>query len=108
MAGASKTSSRARVSTSSSNTAQGVGIATFLIPAGQGANAYVRDAATGKNPNLRTTSQAFVDAIAANSAAGHAKRIRAELESFASAYPTHGWDATLARLEAAGALGEIA
>jgi hypothetical protein len=108
MAGESKTSSRARVSTSSSNSPQGVGISTFLIPAGQGANAYVRDAATGKNPNLRTTSQAFIDAISANAAAGHGKRIRAELESFAATYPTHGWDATLERLEAAGALGESA
>ncbi len=80
----------------------------YLIPLNGGRNAYVRNITTGRTPNLRTDSDAFVEEIRTLAAAGHGAKIRAELESFTREHPDHGWDATLARLDEAGAFGETA
>jgi hypothetical protein len=76
---------------------------TYLVPLNHGRNAYVRNLLTGRTPNLRTDSDAFVDEIRALAAAGHGARLRAEVESLNLAYPGDGWDVTLKRLDEAEA-----
>lgn len=80
----------------------------YLIPLNKGKNAYVRNIVTGRSPNLKTNSDAFVEEIRSLADGGHAAKVRAELDVFAQEYPEHGWDATIARLEEAGVFGEKA
>ena len=77
----------------------------YLIPLNGGRNAYVRNITTGRTPNLRTNSDAFVNEIRSLAEGGHGAKVRAELESFTKEHPGDGWDATLARLDEAGVFG---
>ncbi len=81
-----------------------LGEVKYVIPLNGGKNAYVRNITTGRTPNLRTNSEAFVEEIRALAAAGHGAKIKAELEVLAAEAPEHGWDATLKRLVEAEAL----
>jgi hypothetical protein len=81
-----------------------LGEVKYVIPLNGGKNAYVRNITTGRTPNLRTNSDAFVEEIRALAAAGHGAKIKAELEALATELPDHGWDATLKRLVEAEAL----
>jgi hypothetical protein len=74
----------------------------YLIPLNTGKNVYVRNLLNGKTNRLRTDSEAFVTEIKTLAEAGHAAKIRAELDALSAAYPEHGWDATAKRLVDAG------
>jgi hypothetical protein len=82
-----------------------LGEVKYVIPLNNGKNAYVRNITTGRTPNLKTNSEAFVEEIRTLSAAGHGAKIRAELEQLAADAPDQGWDDTLKRLVDAEALG---
>lgn len=74
----------------------------YLIPLNTGKNVYVRNLLNGKTNRLRTDSEAFVTEIKALAEAGHATKIRAELDLLSAGFPEHGWDATTKRLVDAG------
>ncbi len=74
----------------------------YLIPLNTGRNVYVRNLLNGKTNRLRTDSDAFVTEIKALAEAGHAVKIRAELDALSAGFPEHGWDATTKRLVDAG------
>ncbi len=74
----------------------------YVIPLNSGKHAYVRNLTNGKTNHLRTDSEAFVEEIRVLAAAGHATKIRAELQALAAAKPSDGWDATEKRLVDAG------
>jgi hypothetical protein len=74
----------------------------YLIPLNSGKHAYVRNLTNGKVLHHRTDSEAFVEEIRVLAGAGHATKIRAELQALAAAHPSHGWDATEKRLVEAG------
>jgi hypothetical protein len=74
----------------------------YLIPLNGGKHAYVRNLTNGKTNHLRTDSDAFVEEIRVLAGAGHATKIRAELQALAVANPNHGWDSTENRLVEAG------
>jgi hypothetical protein len=74
----------------------------YLIPLNGGKHAYVRNLTNGKTAHLRTDSDAFVEEIRILAGAGHATKIRAELQALAAANPADGWDATEKRLVDAG------
>jgi len=76
----------------------------YLIPLNKGKHVYVRNLTNGKTLHLSTTSDAFVEEIRVLATAGHAAKIRVELQTLAAANPTHGWDATEQRLIDAGVL----
>jgi len=103
MAG-SKTQSKNNRTKSGAQRAANLSDVRILIPCNNGRNAYVRDPKGNQNPNLATGSDAFTAAIAALNEAGFGAKIRTELAELAADYPEHGWDATAARLQAAGAL----
>jgi hypothetical protein len=105
---ASNTSKTARASVRAGAAGAGQSITVlgeykYLIPLNGGRNAYVRNITTGRTPNLRTDSDAFVAEIKALTESGHGAKVRAELEAFIEAHPDHGWDATLRRLDEAEA-----
>jgi hypothetical protein len=75
-----------------------------LVPLAAGRFVYFHDPLTGTTPKLATGSDTFVEALREPCAHGLAPRIRAELEAFDQAYPSHGWAATLDRLVAAEVL----
>lgn len=105
MAGASKTSNKARTSTSRAGAAgANATFARFLMPTNFGQHAYVRSATTGLNPLLSTSSQAFIDSVKAITDAGYGDKVEAELVALAEKFPTHNWETTAARLREAGAL----
>lgn len=89
---------------SASGAVSALGEVKYVIPLNSGRNAYVRNITTGRTPNLKTNSDAFVEEIRTLAVAGHGAKIRAELEVLASEQPGDGWDATLKRLEDAEAL----
>lgn len=104
---ASNTSKTARASVRAGQAAQGgalsvLGEFKYVIPLNSGKHAYVRNLTNGKTVHLRTDSDAFVEEIRVLAGAGHAAKIRAELNSLAAAYPGHGWDTTEQRLVDAG------
>ncbi|SBT49100.1 hypothetical protein [Micromonospora narathiwatensis] len=104
---ASNTSKTARASVRAGQAGQGgalsvLGEFKYLIPLNGGKHAYVRNLTNGKTAHLRTDSEAFVEEIRTLAAAGHAAKVRAELNSLAAAYPEHGWDAAEKRLVEAG------
>ena len=104
---ASNTSKTARASVRAGQAGQGgalsvLGEFKYLIPLNGGKHAYVRNLTNGKTSRLRTDSEAFVEEIRTLAAAGHAAKVRAELNGLAAAYPEHGWDATEKRLVEAG------
>ena len=74
----------------------------YLIPLNHGKHAYVRNLTNGKTMHHRTDSDAFVEEVRVLAAAGHAAKIRIELQSLAAAAPEDGWDATEKRLVDAG------
>ena len=74
----------------------------YVIPLNSGKHAYVRNLTNGKTNHLRTDSDAFIEEIRVLAAAGHAAKIRAELQALAAAKPSDGWDATEKRLVDAG------
>ena len=104
---ASNTSKTARASVragaGSGSSVTVLGEYKYLIPANSGKNVYVRNIVTGKTPNVKTNSDAFVAQIKSLSEGGHGAKVRAELEAFVAAHPNDGWDATLARLDEAEA-----
>jgi len=74
----------------------------YLIPLNKGKHAYVRNLTNGRTVHLKTDSDAFIEEIRVLAAAGHAAKIRAELQALAAAKPSDGWDATEKRLVDAG------
>ncbi|HEX5595366.1 MAG TPA: hypothetical protein VFX61_04985, partial [Micromonosporaceae bacterium] len=74
----------------------------YLIPLNGGKHAYVRNLTNGRTVHLRTDSDAFVEEIRQLAAAGHAAKIRAELNNLAAAHPDHDWAAAEQRLVDAG------
>lgn len=104
---ASNTSKTARASVRAGQAGQGgalsvLGEFKYLIPLNGGKHAYVRNLTTGKTAHLRTDSEAFIEEIRTLAAAGHAAKVRAEINNLAAAHPDHGWDATEKRLVEAG------
>ena len=103
---ASNTSKTARASVRAGQGSGGalsvLGEYKYLIPLANGRFAYVRNLTNGKTTHLRTDSDAFIEEIRVLAGAGHAAKIRAELQSLAAANPSHGWDATEKRLVEAG------
>jgi hypothetical protein len=74
----------------------------YLIPLNGGRNAYVRNLVTGRSPNLRTDSEAFLAEIRQLAENGHGAKVRSELEQLHQAHPGDGWDVTAKRLVDAG------
>ena len=74
----------------------------YVIPLNKGRHAYVRNLTNGKTVHHSTKSDAFVEEIRTLAGAGHAAKIRAELQLLDSTHPDHGWGATEKRLEEAG------
>jgi hypothetical protein len=74
----------------------------YLIPLNNGRHAYVRNLTNGRTVHLRTDSDAFVEEIRTLAGAGHAAKIRVELQNLAAAHPGQGWDGTEKRLVDAG------
>ena len=104
---ASNTSKTARASVRAGQAGAGgalsvLGEFKYLIPLNHGKNAYVRNLTNGKTVHLRTDSEAFVEEIRVLAGAGHAVKVRAELNALAAAHPGDGWDATEKRLVDAG------
>ena len=103
---ASNTSKTARASVRAGQSTGGalsvLGEYKYLIPLANGRFAYVRNLTNGKTNHLRTDSEAFVEEIRVLAGAGHAAKIRVELQALAAANPNHGWDATEKRLVDAG------
>ncbi|MFJ1541492.1 hypothetical protein ACIODS_23355 [Micromonospora chalcea] len=104
---ASNTSKTARASVRAGQAGQGgalsvLGEFKYLIPLNGGKHAYVRNLTNGKTVHLRTDSEAFVEEIRVLAAAGHATKIRAEINGLAASHPEDGWDATEKRLVEAG------
>ena len=77
----------------------------YLIPLNNGKHAYVRNLTNGRTVHHKTDSEAFIEEIRVLAGAGHAAKIRAELQSLDSAHPDHGWGATEKRLADAGVFG---
>ncbi|MBE1492662.1 hypothetical protein [Plantactinospora soyae] len=107
---ASNTSKTARASVRAGQAGQGgalsvLGEFKYLIPLNGGKHAYVRNLTNGKTSHLSTNSEAFVEEIRVLAGAGHAIKIRAELNNLAAAYPGDGWDSTEKRLVEAGVFG---
>ncbi|MEV4534630.1 hypothetical protein AB0J82_12450 [Asanoa sp. NPDC049518] len=104
---ASNTSKTARASVRAGQAGQGgalsvLGEFKYLIPLNNGKFVYVRNLTNGKTNHLRTDSDAFVEEIRTLAGAGHAAKIRVELNGLAEAFPGHGWDVTEKRLVDAG------
>lgn len=104
---ASNTSKTARASVRAGQGGQGgalsvLGEFKYLIPLNNGKHAYVRNLTNGKTNHLRTDSDAFVEEIRVLAGAGHATKIRAEINALAATFPSHGWDTTEKRLVEAG------
>lgn len=104
---ASNTSKTARASVRAGQAGQGgalsvLGEFKYLIPLNGGRHAYVRNLTNGRTMHLRTDSEAFVEEIRVLAAAGHAVKIRAEINGLAATHPGDGWDATEKRLAEAG------
>jgi hypothetical protein len=104
---ASNTSKTARASVRAGQAGQGgalsvLGEFKYLIPLNGGKHAYVRNLTNGKVTHLRTDSEAFVEEIRTLAGAGHAIKIRAELNNLAAAHPSDGWDTCEKRLVEAG------
>jgi hypothetical protein len=103
---ASNTSKTARASVRAGQGAGGalsvLGEFKYLIPLNNGKHAYVRNLTNGKTAHLRTDSEAFVEEIRVLAGAGHATKIRAEINALAAAHPSDGWDTTEKRLVDAG------
>ncbi|GAA3745327.1 hypothetical protein GCM10022225_31200 [Plantactinospora mayteni] len=104
---ASNTSKTARASVRAGQAGQGgalsvLGEFKYLIPLNGGKHAYVRNLTNGKTSHLRTDSEAFVEEIRTLAGAGHAVKIRAELNNLAATHPADGWDTTEKRLVEAG------
>ncbi|MER7003355.1 hypothetical protein ABT297_09945 [Dactylosporangium sp. NPDC000555] len=74
----------------------------YLIPLNKGKHVYVRNLTNGKTVHLSTTSDAFIEEIRQLAGAGHATKIRAELQALSAATPQDGWDAAEKRLVEAG------
>src|SRR6185295_3895690 len=81
---ASNTSKTARASVRAGQAAGGavsvLGEYKYLIPLNNGKHAYVRNLTNGKTIHLRTDSDAFVEEIRTLAGAGHAAKIRAEIQ----------------------------
>ncbi|MEH1169635.1 hypothetical protein V6V47_30070 [Micromonospora sp. CPCC 205539] len=104
---ASNTSKTARASVRAGQAGQGgalsvLGEFKYLIPLNGGKHAYLRNLTNGKTVHLRTDSDAFVEEVRVLAAAGHAAKIRAEINGLNTAHPGDGWDATEKRLVEAG------
>jgi len=74
----------------------------YLIPLNRGKHAYVRNLVTGKTAHVATDSEAFIEEIRILAEAGHAAKVRAEINALAAEFPSDGWDTTEKRLVEAG------
>ena len=103
---ASNTSKTARASVRAGQGAGGalsvLGEYKYLIPLNKGKHVYVRNLTNGTTVHHRTDSDAFVEEIRTLAGAGHAVKIRAEINALTAAFPGDGWDATEKRLVDAG------
>ena len=104
---ASNTSKTARASVRAGQAGQGgalsvLGEFKYLIPLNGGRHAYVRNLTNGRTNHLRTDSEAFIEEIRVLAGAGHAVKIRAEINNLAAVYPGDGWDACEKRLVETG------
>lgn len=106
MAGAKTANKNTRASSSSKVRATSYGDTRFIIPCGGGVAAYVFSPTTGKNPNLRTDSSEFVDAIKATAEAGYADKLRAEFDALAAG--SAKWAEVRDQLVAADAFAQAA
>ena len=77
----------------------------YLIPLNKGKHAYDRNLTNGRTVHHKTDSDAFVEEIRTLAGAGHAAKIRAELQLLENAHPGDGWGATEKRLADAGVFG---
>src|SRR4051812_38426870 len=89
---ASNTSKTARASVRAGQAGAGgalsvLGEYKYLIPLNGGKHAYVRNLTNGKTVHLKTDSDAFVEEIRILAGAGHAAKIRAEIQGLAAAQP---------------------
>lgn len=75
-----------------------------VIPLNEGRHCYLRTV-DGRSVHVATAGPAFVELVRSQvtSAPAMAAKLRGELAGLAGRFPAHGWDATLARLEAASA-----
>ncbi|HZE41972.1 MAG TPA: hypothetical protein VE172_24500 [Stackebrandtia sp.] len=108
---ASNTSKTARASVRAGQAGQGGGLSVlgeykYLIPLNKGKHAYVRNLVTGKTVHCATDSEKFAEEIKALTEAGHAEKVRVELDAFADSFPDQGWADTTKRLVDAGAFGD--
>ena len=104
---ATNTSKTARASVRAGQAGAGAALSVlgeykYLIPLNHGKHAYVRNLINGKTIHMSTSSDAFVEEIRALATAGHATKIRTEIQALAAASPADGWDATEKRLVDAG------
>ncbi|MFF5226999.1 hypothetical protein [Dactylosporangium sp. NPDC000521] len=103
---ATNTSKTARASVRAGQGAAGalsvLGEFKYLIPLNGGKHVYVRNLTNGKTNRLATSSDAFIEEIRVLAGAGHATKVRTELQALNVAHPGHGWDATEQRLVDAG------
>jgi len=104
---ASNTSKTARASVRAGQAGQGgalsvLGEFKYLIPLNDGKHAYIRNLTNGRTAHLRTDSDAFIEEVRTLAGAGHAAKIRAEINILATSYPGHGWELTEKRLVEAG------
>jgi hypothetical protein len=96
MAGAKTARKNTRTASTSKARPTAAGEVTFLISCNGGRNAYVRNLATGKNPNLATDSAAFDEAIQAIIDQGYGAKVADELDALAATNPV--WADTRDRL----------
>lgn len=103
---ASNTSKTARASVRAGQSTGGalsvLGEYKYIIPLAHGRFAYVRNLTNGRTNHLRTDSDAFVEEIRVLAAAGHATKIRTEINVLSETFPNDGWSATEKRLVDAG------
>lgn len=106
MAGAKTANKNTRASSSSKVRATSYGDTRFVIPCGGGAAAYIFSPTTGQNPNLRTDSPEFTEAVKATAEAGYADKLRAEFDALAAT--STKWAEVRDQLVAANAFAQAA
>lgn len=73
----------------------------LIVPLNGGKHAYIRVDSQVKH--VATDSDTFAEVVT-SLGEERAPKVRAELEALHAEYPANGWDATIGRLETAGAL----
>lgn len=88
---------KAIAASSGGATVKTTGEVRLIIPLNSGRHAYVIHG--GRTVHAATDSELFDARLAELAADGQRDRIRAELSTLSSQYPSHGWDRVLSRLE---------